>query len=86
MAGMPAAGYLATNFSESGVKCFRLFALPPWGFEDKQIHRLFNGTHKVLTVVLTPPIAIHVLTALEHAAIDRDGIVGRMGFARSSAA
>jgi len=86
MVGMPAADCLATNFSEFGVKYFHLFALPPWGIEDKRIHRLFEGTHMVLTGVLTTPIAIHVITPLQHAAIDRDCIVGRMGFARSAAA
>jgi len=86
MVGMPAAGYLATNFSKFGIKYFNLFELPPWGYEDKQIYALFNGTHKVLAVVLMTLIAIHVLAALKHAAIDRDGIVRRMWFAPRSAA
>jgi len=81
MVGMPAAGYLATNFSKFGIKYFNLFELPPWGYEDKQIYALFNGTHKVLAVVLMTLIAIHVLAALKHAAIDRDGVVRRMWFA-----
>jgi len=81
MVGMPAAGYLATNFSKFGIKYFNLFELPPWGYEDKQIYALFNGTHKVLAVVLMTLIAIHVLAALKHAAIDRNGVVRRMWFA-----
>jgi len=86
MVGMPAAGYLATNFSKFGIKYFGLVELPPWGYEDKQIYALFNGTHKVLAVVFMTLIAVHVLAALKHAAIDRDGIVRRMWFARRSTA
>jgi cytochrome b561 len=56
------------------------------GREDKQIYALFNGTHKVLAVVFMTLIAVHVLAALKHAAIDRDGIVRRMWFARRSTA
>ena len=51
MVGMPAAGYLATNFSKFGIKYFGLVELPPWGYDDKKIYALFNGTHKVLAVV-----------------------------------
>jgi cytochrome b561 len=86
MVGMPAAGYLATNFSKFGIKYFNLFELPPWGYDDKKIYALFNSTHKVLAIVLMTLIAIHVLAALKHAAIDRDGIVRRMWFPRRSAA
>jgi cytochrome b561 len=86
MVGMPAAGYLATNYSRFGIKYFGLVELPPWGYEDKQIYALFNGTHKVLAVVFMTLIAVHVLAALKHAAIDRDGIVRRMWFARRSTA
>jgi cytochrome b561 len=86
MVGMPAAGYLATNYSRFGIKYFGLAELPPWGYEDKAIYALFNGTHKALAVVFIALIAIHVLAAFKHAAIDRDGIVRRMWFTRGGTA
>jgi cytochrome b561 len=86
MVGMPATGYLATNYSKFGIKYFGLVELPPWGYEDKQIYALFNGTHKVLALLFIALIALHLAAALKHAAIDRDGVVRRMWFARTGTA
>ena len=86
MIGVPLAGYVASNFSKFGIKYFGLVEFPPWGYEDRQIYALFNGTHKALAVVFIALIAIHVLAALKHAAIDRDGVVRRMWFARGGMA
>ncbi len=81
MIGMPLSGYVATNFSKFGIKYFGLVEFPPWGYEDRQIYALFNGTHKALAVLFIVLIAIHVAAALKHGAIDRDGLLRRMWFA-----
>jgi len=85
MVGMPLSGYVATNFSKFGIMYFGLAELPPWGYEDRQIYALFNGTHKTLAVLFIALIGIHVAAALKHAVIDRDGLLRRMWFARSPA-
>jgi cytochrome b561 len=84
MVALPLAGYIASNFSKFGIKYFNVVQLKPWGIDDQRIYGIFNSTHKVLAVLFIALIALHVLAALKHAAIDRDGIVRRMWFARRS--
>lgn len=74
---LPLAGYIASNFSRHGVKFFGL-ALPPWGPDLPAVYRLFNGLHVALALGLTLLIAGHVAVGLYHAAIARDGVLGRM--------
>ncbi len=83
--GMPAAGYIASNHSRFGIRFFGI-PLAPWGADDRDIYRLFNGIHGVLSWVLVAVIALHILAVLKHALIDRDSILARMWPARSSRA
>jgi cytochrome b561 len=80
---MPAAGYLASNFSKFGVKYFNAVLLPPWGIDDKRIYAVFNTTHVVTSYVFVTIIVIHVLAALRHLYL-RNGIFRRMWPARRS--
>jgi cytochrome b561 len=86
MVALPLAGYIASNFSKFGIKYFNAIELKPWGVDDRRIYEIFNGAHKVFAALFIALIALHVLAALKHAAIDRDGVVRRMWFARSNAA
>jgi cytochrome b561 len=74
---MPAAGYLASNFSKFGVNYFNAILLPPWGVDDRQLYALFNTTHVVTSYVLVALISVHVLAALRHLYL-RDGVFLRM--------
>jgi YVTN family beta-propeller protein len=74
---LPLAGYVASNFSRHGVKVFGL-ALPPWGPDLPAVYRVFNGLHVALALAFTLLIAGHVVVALYHAALARDGIAARM--------
>jgi cytochrome b561 len=80
---MPAAGYLASNFSKFGIKYFNLVLLPPWGIDDKRIYAVFNTTHVVTSYVLVALIAVHVLAALRHLFL-RNGVFSRMWPVRGS--
>src|SRR5713101_7554832 len=75
---MPAAGYLASNFSKFGVNYFNAVLLPPWGFDDKRIYAVFNTTHVVTSYVFVTLIVVHILAALRHLFL-RDGVFRRMG-------
>ena len=48
---MPLTGYVASNFSQWGVKYFNAIQLPPWGVDDERIYAFFNGTHVVTSYV-----------------------------------
>ncbi len=74
---LPASGYIASNFSKHGVKFFGL-ALKPWGPDLPAVYKVFNSLHELTAWVLVALIAGHVLMALKHAFVDRDGLLARM--------
>ena len=80
MVGMPLSGYLASNFSRHGIKFLNVVPLPPWGPDNKTLYGIFNGTHDVLAIVFSTLVAGHILLALYHAFIARDGLSSRMSF------
>ena len=77
MAAMPISGYVASNFSKHGVKLFGV-ALRPWGPDVPAVYAVFNGLHIGAAWVLTTLIAGHVLMAVKHARVDRDGLFSRI--------
>jgi cytochrome b561 len=74
---MPLSGYVASNFSPHGLKYFG-HALAPWGPDLPAVYRVLNGVHVASAWLLAVLIALHVLAALHHALIHRDGVVSRM--------
>jgi cytochrome b561 len=80
---MPAAGYLASNFSKFGVNLFNAVLLPPWGVDDRRLYAVFNTTHVVTSYVFVALIAVHVLAALRHLYLG-DGVFARMWLIRRS--
>lgn len=74
---MPAAGYLASNFSKFGVNYFNAILLPPWGVDDRRLYAVFNTTHLLTSYVFVALIALHVFSALRHLYL-RDGVFYRM--------
>ncbi len=74
---MPLSGYVASNFSPHGLKYFG-HALAPWGPDLPAVYRALNGLHIASAYVLAALIGLHVLAALQHALIERDGVVSRM--------
>jgi cytochrome b561 len=78
MVAMPLTGYLASNFSSHGIKFMNQVLLPPWGPDDKAIYGIFNGAHDILGTVFTLLVIGHILFALYHAFIAKDGLSSRM--------
>ena len=77
MVVMPLSGYIASNFSKHGLKFFGI-ALAPWGPDSPAVYAFFNGLHDATALAFALLIAGHVLAALRHALIDRDGLFQRM--------
>ncbi len=77
MVVMPLSGYVASNFSKHGVKFFGL-ALRPWGADLPAVYKVFNGLHEITALLFTALVVGHVLMALKHALLDRDGVFKRM--------
>ena len=82
MVGMPLSGYLASNFSKHGINFLNRYELAPWGPDDKTVYGIFNGTHDALALVFSVLVAGHLMLALYHAFIARDGLLARMSFGR----
>ncbi len=75
---MPVAGFSASQFTKYGVTYFGLFKIPPMGSENKAIYDLLQGVHETTAWVLMTIIIIHVLAALKHLVVDKDGVFQRM--------
>ena len=74
---MPVSGYVASNFSKHGIKFFGT-ALKPWGPDLPAVYNFFNGLHVATGIVFAALIIGHVLIALKHALVDRDGVFSRI--------
>jgi len=75
---MPLSGFAATQFTKYGVKYFNLFKIPPMGSENKVAYDLLQGIHGVTATLLIALVIVHVLAALKHLLVDRDGVFQRM--------
>jgi cytochrome b561 len=77
MVVMPLSGYIASNFIRFGISFFGI-AWPPWGPPLPSVYAFFQGVHVTTAVVFSALIVGHVLAALKHAVLDRDGVFARM--------
>ena len=77
---MPVTGILMTLYSKYGLKwfCVDVFA----GLDNPAIRDIFKETHEVLATVFAVVIAIHILGAIKHKLIDKDGTMDRMSLCK----
>ncbi len=78
---MPITGYLGASYSKTGVKLFGEDT-PRWTLPDHDLSEQFFGVHAVLIWVLIVLIGLHVLGAINHGLIRKDGVFQRMTFKR----
>lgn len=78
---IPVAGYLGASYTKKGVQWFG-FATPTWALPDHDRAEQFFDIHSVLVWALVVLVGLHVLGALKHLLIDRDGVFQRMLFKR----
>ncbi len=74
---MPTAGYLGASFSGDAVAYFGVPTLA-WAAKDEALKEQFFMIHSWTAWVLVAAIALHVLAALKHLLINRDGVFERM--------
>jgi cytochrome b561 len=82
---MPLAGYLGSIFSGYPIRYFGM-TLPGWGWKDDVLKDFFSSVHFVAALVFMLLITLHVLAAMKHLWIDRDGVFHRMLPARRASA
>jgi cytochrome b561 len=83
---MPVTGMIMSSYSKYGVKFWGLPLIS--GSEDKASREFWVGIHEFVADVLMVLIALHVLAALKHLLVDKNGVFQRMmpGGAQSSSA
>jgi cytochrome b561 len=75
---IPVSGYLLAETGLEDLNFFGLLALPDLIGSSRGVHEFFEEIHETLSNLLLPLIAIHVLAALKHHYLDRDGTLKRM--------
>ncbi len=75
---MPLSGFAGSQFNKYGVTVFGLFKIPPLATESKQMYELLQSIHETTADVFIALMVIHVLAALKHLVVDKDGVFQRM--------
>jgi cytochrome b561 len=79
MLALPLIGLVGAVFSKSGLIIFGL-VLPRLAAPNHDVAEFFFSLHSLAAWLLVALVGIHVLAALKHLFIDRDGIFQRMWF------
>lgn len=76
--GVPISGYLYTLAAGVPVVYLGLFQLPVFMEPNAELKPILKTVHYVLTMTMAAAVAAHVLAALKHHFIERDGVLKRM--------
>lgn len=77
--GLPLGGWLANSLTGRDIDFFGLFTIPPLPTgQNKELGGALFDAHAAGGTVLLALIALHILGALKHTFIDRDGGIFRM--------
>jgi cytochrome b561 len=80
MLAIPLVGWLLSSAKGYTVNYFDLFELPDLVPKDKALGRVLKETHEFLANALMALVGLHILAALKHQFIDKDGLLSRMSF------
>jgi len=83
---MPVTGWLMSSASAYSVSWFNLFQLPDFVASDPALKDVFKDAHELVGKLLVLVAIIHVIAAVKHALIDKDGVLQRMISAISTVA
>lgn len=83
MLAIPLVGWLMSSAKGYTVNYFGLFELPDLVDKDKALGHLLKEIHELLANGLMILVVLHVLAALKHQWIDKDGLLSRMSFYKS---
>jgi len=75
---LPISGWLMSSASNYPVSWFGLAQLPDFVAPDEGLEHLLEEIHETLVKVLVVLAILHVVAALKHQFIDRDGLLIRM--------
>ena len=77
---IPLSGIIMSAGSKYGIKWFGIKVIP--GFDDKAIRELFFEFHEIFGLLLLLILILHILGAVKHSIVDKDGTLRRMWFSK----
>ena len=77
---IPLAGIIMSAASKYGVKWFGIKVIP--GFNDKGVRDLFLEFHEIFGLLLLLLLILHILGAVKHSIVEKDGTLRRMWFSK----
>ena len=80
MVAIPVVGWLMSSAKGYTVNYFGLFELPDLVEKDKALGHTLKEVHEWLANSLMALVGLHILAALKHQLIDKDGLLSRMSF------
>ena len=80
MLAVPLSGWLMSSAKGFQTVWFGVLPLPDLVGKNKELGDLLKEVHETLNFILLGLVAAHVLAALKHHFIDRDGLLHRMSF------
>jgi cytochrome b561 len=80
---VPLAGWSYSAAAGFPVVLFGVLPLPDPVGKDRALADLLRDVHGALAWTLALLVVLHVAAALKHQFVDRDGLIGRMGWRRS---
>jgi cytochrome b561 len=79
---VPLAGWAYSSAAGFPVVLFGVLPLPDWVPVSEGLAEGLKLVHKLAAFGLAGLVVLHVAGAFKHQLIDRDGLIGRMGFGR----
>jgi len=75
---MPLSGWIYTSAAGFGPEFFGLVDIPALVGQNERLEDLFGAVHEWLAICILALVAIHVLAALRHQFVLKDGLLKRM--------
>jgi cytochrome b561 len=75
---VPLFGWLYSSASAYSVSWFNLFVFPDLVWDNESLAEVFEECHEIAAKVMFLIASLHILAALKHALLDRDGVFSRM--------
>lgn len=80
----PVLGYLTKSAFGGPVTLFWLVDLPPLMAKNEALFERLSSAHGLIGFVMLAAVALHILAALHHGIILRDGVLSQMTFGASA--
>ena len=81
---VPLAGWAYSSAAGFPVVLFGVWPLPDFVGADKALAETIKPLHWMLAYALAGLVMVHVAAAMVHHFVDRDGLLGRMGWGRGA--